>query len=70
MHWAEHFAREEFQFTASFNGLTNIKFQQIIEPGQAVRLTLTLAEKEDRTIVGFAYSSTVGKHASGKLTFN
>lgn len=69
-HWAEHYAREHFKFSNNFVGLSNIKFQQIISPGQQVKLALTLIEKNDTAIISFAYSSSIGKHASGKLTFS
>lgn len=69
-HWAEHYARENFCFSNNFIGLSNIKFQQIISPGQQVKLSLSLIEKNDTATISFTYSSSVGKHASGKLTFS
>lgn len=69
-HWAEHYAREHFGFSENFTGLSNIKFQQIISPGQQAKLALTLIEKNDTATISFTYSSSVGKHASGKLTFS
>jgi len=74
VHWAEHFARQCFDFPTNFTGLTNIKFQQIILPGQDVTLELGLTEKEIANkeksfAINFAYSSSAGKHASGKLAF-
>ncbi len=74
VHWAEHFARQCFDFSTNFTGLTNIKFQQIIIPGQSVTLELGLIEKEITNqeksfAINFAYSSSAGKHASGKLAF-
>lgn len=69
-HWAEHYAREHFNFSENFIGLSNIKFQQVISPGQQVQLSLSLTEKNDTAAISFAYSSSIGKHASGKLTFS
>ncbi len=74
VHWAEYMARKCFEFPTNFTGLSNIKFQQIILPGQDVTLELSLIEKEiadqgKSFAINFAYSSSAGKHASGKLAF-
>lgn len=69
-HWAEHYAREHFSFSENFTGLSNIKFQQIIAPGQTVTLSLNLSQKAKTSFISFSYSSDSGKHASGKLNFN
>lgn len=69
-HWAEHYSREYFSFSENFSGLSNIKFQQIITPGQTVTLSLNLSQKAETSSISFIYSSDSGKHASGKLNFN
>lgn len=69
-HWAEYYAREHFEFSENFSGLSNIKFQQIITPGQEVKLLLSLSHKNESTAISFSYSSDTGKHASGKLNFS
>lgn len=67
--WAERFAREAFgaALLPAFDGLDQLKFQQVIPPGLTVelRLELNAAGSELR----FAFSSRLGNHASGKLRF-
>jgi 3-hydroxymyristoyl/3-hydroxydecanoyl-(acyl carrier protein) dehydratase len=67
--WAERFAREAFgaALLPAFDGLDQLKFQQVIPPGLTVelRLELNAAGSELR----FALTSRLGNHASGKLRF-
>jgi len=65
--WAERFGRELFALQPAFEGLEQLKFQQIIAPGMAVELALTA--NAEGSELRFALSSARGAHASGRLRF-
>ncbi len=65
--WAERFARELFALQPDLKGLDQLKFQQVIRPGTAVDIELTV--NADGSELRFALSSDHGAHASGKLRF-
>ena len=65
--WAERLARELFALQPAFVGLDQLKFQQVIRPGMAVDIELTV--NADGSELRFALTSERGAHASGKLRF-
>lgn len=66
--WAERLAREVWaDLPVRPSGLEQLKFQQIIRPGQSVELSLQwLGDKHQ---LRFELRSAAGAHASGKLVF-
>jgi len=67
VHWAEHFGRQLLPVTGRFERLEVIKFQQLILPGDELRLTLRYDEARHKLI--FSYNSSRGSHASGRICF-
>jgi len=66
--WAERFGRELFaQLLPQLLGVEQLKFQQIIQPGQSIELQLEAAA--DGAALRFALGSERGAHASGRLRF-
>jgi len=65
--WAVDFGRRCFPLPRRFMRLDTLKFQRPILPGMQVELTLTW-RPADR-ILGFAYASEAGTHASGSVVF-
>ena len=66
LEWAVLLGRELFAPMAAFAGAEALKFQQVIPPGTV--LTLTLDWRPGR--LGFAYASSQGRHASGRILFD
>lgn len=63
--WAIHYGRQYFDLPAQFKGINALKFQQVIQPGDPVRLELL-----HDTVKGslqFRYFSEAGQHASGRV---
>lgn len=66
--WAQRFGRELFaQLPPRVTGLEQLKFQQVITPGQRVLLQLELLD--DGMALRFTISSARGAHASGRFRF-
>ena len=65
--WAENFGRQCFPLPRRFLRLDTLKFQRPVLPGTQADLTLTW-RPADR-VLGFAYVSEAGTHASGSIVF-
>jgi len=65
--WAENFGRQCFPLPRRFLRLETLKFQRPVLPGTQADLTLTW-RPADR-VLGFAYVSEAGTHASGSIVF-
>ena len=63
--WAIHYGRQYFPLPAQFQGMSQLKFQQVIAPEKAVHLEL--AYDADKQNLRFSYSSAVGQHSSGRI---
>jgi len=63
--WAIHYSRRYFALPAQFAGISALKFQQVIVPGQTVLLEL-LHDSANATLT-FRYHSDAGRHASGRV---
>ncbi len=64
LNWAVEFARQYLNIKGDVLSVEVLKFQQLIEPGTTVQLSLELKADDKFT---FAYSSSLGKHASGRV---
>jgi len=65
--WAIAYGRQYFALPPRFLGMNALKFQNLIRPGQAVRLELTHDAEKGR--LDFRYLSAAGQHASGRILF-
>lgn len=65
--WAVRFGRELLAPSGGFQRLEALKFQQVIRPGDAVRLDLRW--DEERATLSFGYTSPAGQLASGRVVF-
>jgi 3-hydroxymyristoyl/3-hydroxydecanoyl-(acyl carrier protein) dehydratase len=65
--WAIRYAREVFALPARLLRLDGLKFQRVARPGQILRLRLEW--DGTRATLGFAYTSSLGVHASGRAVF-
>jgi acyl-coenzyme A synthetase/AMP-(fatty) acid ligase len=65
--WAIAYGRQHFALPPRFLGMNALKFQNVIRPGQAVRLELTHDAEKCR--LDFRYLSEAGQHASGRILF-
>lgn len=68
VHWAARLGQARFAIAGDFSRLVNLKFQKLIRPDSEVELALRW--DAGRRQLAFAYTSTVGAHASGKLEFH
>ena len=68
VHWAEHYARQNFSLTEDFLRLEVIKFKQIINPGHQISLALSYEPTKGK--ISFVYSSATGEHASGHIVLD
>jgi 3-hydroxymyristoyl/3-hydroxydecanoyl-(acyl carrier protein) dehydratase len=66
--WAIHYGRQHFALAPSFKGINALKFQQMVRPGEPVRLELV--HDEAKGSLNFRYFSTAGQHASGRIIFS
>jgi 3-hydroxymyristoyl/3-hydroxydecanoyl-(acyl carrier protein) dehydratase len=64
LNWAVEFARKYLNIKGDITSVEVLKFQQLIKPDTKVQLSLEL--KADDKFV-FAYNSSLGKHASGRV---
>ena len=64
LNWAVEFARQYLNIKGNVTSVEVLKFQQLILPSTTLQLSLEL--KTDDKFV-FAYSSSLGKHASGRV---
>ena len=64
LNWAVEFARQYLKVEGDVISVEVLKFQQVILPSTTVQLSLEL--KTDGKFL-FAYSSSLGKHASGRV---
>ena len=65
--WAVSFARHRFGLSGPFQGMAQIKFQQVIQPAMTVRLLLT--RLPEKSAAEFRYLSAAGAHSSGRILF-
>jgi acyl-CoA synthetase (AMP-forming)/AMP-acid ligase II len=63
--WAIHYGRRYFPLPAIFKGINALKFQQVIQPAQPVRLELT--HDAVKGSLQFRYASDAGQHSSGRV---
>lgn len=65
LHWAARKARQLFALHGEPSGLRTVKFQQLIQPDDAVELELH--DERERGRVRFRFQSERGVHSSGLL---
>jgi acyl-CoA synthetase (AMP-forming)/AMP-acid ligase II/3-hydroxymyristoyl/3-hydroxydecanoyl-(acyl carrier protein) dehydratase len=63
--WAIHYGRQYFTLPAIFKGINALKFQQVIQPAQPVRLELLHDAAKGN--LQFRYTSDGGQHSSGRV---
>ncbi|MEV4781493.1 AMP-binding protein [Burkholderia sp. LMU1-1-1.1] len=63
--WAIHYGRQYFPLPAIFKGINALKFQQVIQPAQPVRLELL--HDAAKGSLQFRYASDAGQHSSGRV---
>jgi hypothetical protein len=63
--WAIHYARQYFALPPQFQGMSQLKFQQVIVPDAPVQLELLY--EAARGSLRFAYRSAIGPHSSGRV---
>ena len=63
--WAIHYGRQYFTLPAIFKGINALKFQQVIQPSQPVRLELLHDAAKGN--LQFRYASDAGQHSSGRV---
>ena len=63
--WAIHYGRQYFTLPAIFKGINALKFQQVIQPAQPVRLELLHDAAKGN--LQFRYASDAGQHSSGRV---
>jgi acyl-coenzyme A synthetase/AMP-(fatty) acid ligase/3-hydroxymyristoyl/3-hydroxydecanoyl-(acyl carrier protein) dehydratase len=63
--WAIHYGRQYFALPAIFKGINALKFQQVIQPAQPVRLELL--HDVAKGSLQFRYASDAGQHSSGRV---
>lgn len=68
IHWATHFAREQWSVLGQFSRLESIKFHSVILPNTA--LDLNLQWRAEKSWLDFTYASTQKKYANGRIVFN
>ncbi|VUD68875.1 hypothetical protein TDB9533_04234 [Thalassocella blandensis] len=71
VHWAESFARENFNHTmpeiGSFSGLEVIKFQNIILPGLIIALNLKFNQEKNKLY--FSYVDEDKTYSNGRIAY-
>jgi 3-hydroxymyristoyl/3-hydroxydecanoyl-(acyl carrier protein) dehydratase len=65
--WALRMGRDLFPVKGEFLGMEALKFQQVLQPGDEVELSLEF--REDRNALSFRFVSAKGRHSSGLLFF-
>ena len=65
--WAILLGRELFALPPRFLALEGLKFQQVIQPGKVIELSLEFKPEAGKLL--FRYSSARGQHASGRILF-
>lgn len=65
--WAIHYGRRRFALGPAFKGITALKFQQMVRPGEPVQLELV--HDQAKGSLNFRYFSAAGQHASGRIIF-
>jgi hypothetical protein len=66
--WAIHYGRQYFTLPAIFKGINALKFQQVIQPAQPVRLELLHDAVKGN--LQFRYASDAGQHSSGRVVLS
>lgn len=69
-HWAGEFSKHVFNLGDEFIRIDNLKFQQVILPGQSLQLTLDYSVATDSRAVKFRYLQGETIFSEGKLVFN
>ncbi|QGZ39044.1 acyl-coenzyme A synthetase/AMP-(fatty) acid ligase [Pseudoduganella flava] len=65
--WAIRYGREHFALPPAFRTMQALKFQHVIQPGMPVQLELLHDPAKGQ--LTFAYRSSAGQHASGRVLF-
>jgi 3-hydroxymyristoyl/3-hydroxydecanoyl-(acyl carrier protein) dehydratase len=65
--WAIHYAKELFGELGTFIRLEGIKFQQVIQPGEKIKLKLRWEEEKKRLF--FSYSNRNNTNSIGRVVF-
>ena len=65
IHWASMITQRLFGFHADANEISNLKFQQIIEP--RMQLLLSLEYSKSKGSLQFRYSGKSGDHSKGSI---
>lgn len=68
VHWAMHYASQQFAINGKFLQLDNLKFHAVILPETS--LELTLQWHADKSWLDFTYSSTHKKYSAGRIVFS
>ena len=69
-HWAAEFTRQLFNTGDECVRIDNLKFQQVILPGQHLQLALEYSETADRCAITFRYCCDERIFSEGKLVFH
>jgi len=68
VHWAMHYASQQFLIQGEFLRLDNLKFHAVIMPETQLQLQLQL--HADKSCLDFTYSGTQKKYSAGRVVFN
>lgn len=68
-HWAGELAQYLFPLGDNFIRIDNLKFQQVILPGQSLQLSLDYSVAADSSAVKFRYQQGDSIFSEGKLVF-
>jgi len=66
-HWAQYYGHKFFSINSAFSHLEVIKFQQVIRPGETIKLSLKWTPATAK--LTFTYSSNQNKLSSGRIVF-
>ncbi len=66
--WAIRFGREAFGPLGDFQGIRNLKFMDLIRPGERLELYLTFDRAAGR--LGFRYEVQGGRKSAGQVAFS
>lgn len=67
VHWADYYARKYLGLCKSFKSMRALKFKKIIRPDLEVTLSLSYDPLKNR--LSFVYSSKLGEHSQGQLSY-
>lgn len=69
VHWAAHFGKQLLGIQGEFQQLKNIKFMQVLTPGQEVQLSISKIMKDAQQSIRFRFNSATETFSSGELVF-